>query len=517
MRCPYCSSQKIKVIDKRVSDENTIRRRRECLKCKKRFTTYERTETDLIVIKKKKRRERFDRNKIRTSIIKACEKRPISLRTIEKLTKQIETEVKSLSTPEIRSNIIGDLVIEKLKAIDEVAYVRFASYYKHFQDIESFKRELEKEKLENERMKKLIVEKTIKPAINFIKNIENPKVVIIHHDDSDGCCSGAILALLIKKIYGFFPKMFSTECSSGLTLNVVEEVEKETPDFVILADIPALPVKLLRKLNKKRKILVIDHHPYEKYRNAIYCNPILYKNIYLPTSYLAYKIYKSITGLKDICWIAGTGVLGDNGVKNCVDIFEEIKNSFHKLVDEVDLENMALFENSLLGELAKIVDSAKIVKGKEGAEFVSKVLLKKNHNEILNGRKESKTLLKWYDSTRKEFERLIGDFKKNKKFVGKNIIFYEIKSKYKVKSSIGIRLTKFLDKEILVIGQNNGKYLDLSFRKGKEVKIDLGNFTKEMIKNVPESFGGGHTEAAAARLPKRHLKRFIKNLSSFEI
>jgi transcriptional repressor NrdR len=144
MRCPYCSSEKIRVVDKRASDERTIRRRRECLSCKKRFTTYERVETDLIVIKRDGRRERFDRNKLRTGIIKACEKRPVSLRTIERLTKEIESELRNLSTSEIKSSTIGDLVLKKLRAVDKVAYVRFASYYKHFKNIGEFEKELKR-------------------------------------------------------------------------------------------------------------------------------------------------------------------------------------------------------------------------------------------------------------------------------------------------------------------------------------------------------------------------------------
>jgi len=119
-----------------------IRRRRECLKCKKRFTTYERAVLDLIVIKKGGKRERFDRNKLKTGIMKACEKRPVSLRAIERLVNEIEAELRKLHKVEIKSRIIGDFVMERLKKIDKVAYVRFASYYKHFNNIQTFKKSL---------------------------------------------------------------------------------------------------------------------------------------------------------------------------------------------------------------------------------------------------------------------------------------------------------------------------------------------------------------------------------------
>ena len=143
MYCPYCKSSKTKVVDKRNTEEDrAIRRRRECLKCKKRFTTYERADTDLIIIKGDGRREQFDRNKLKTGIMKACEKRSIGLKTIEKLVNGVEVMLRELHSSEIRSRTIGDIVMQKLKKLDEVAYIRFASYYKHFGDVQSFKKTL---------------------------------------------------------------------------------------------------------------------------------------------------------------------------------------------------------------------------------------------------------------------------------------------------------------------------------------------------------------------------------------
>ncbi|MEM5871662.1 MAG: transcriptional regulator NrdR [Candidatus Aenigmatarchaeota archaeon] len=145
MKCPYCGQNELKVVDKRNSDDKSIWRRRECLKCGKRFTTYERVETvDLIVIKKDGRRERFDRNKLKTGILKACEKRPVTNETIEKIVDEIENELRNQESIEIPSKKIGELVMKKLKKIDQVAYIRFASVYREFKDIESFREELEK-------------------------------------------------------------------------------------------------------------------------------------------------------------------------------------------------------------------------------------------------------------------------------------------------------------------------------------------------------------------------------------
>jgi len=145
MRCPYCGQPDSKVIDSRASDENNaIRRRRECLECQRRFTTYERIEeTPLIVIKKDDRRESFDRQKIRNGLLKACEKRPVSIITIENLIDTVERELRNRMEPEVRSTEIGELVMAELKKLDGVAYVRFASVHREFKDVETLMRELQ--------------------------------------------------------------------------------------------------------------------------------------------------------------------------------------------------------------------------------------------------------------------------------------------------------------------------------------------------------------------------------------
>ncbi|HLC65578.1 MAG TPA: transcriptional regulator NrdR [Candidatus Nanoarchaeia archaeon] len=145
MKCPYCSFSETKVIDSRESlDLNSTRRRRECLKCEKRFTTYEKVESAVFVVKKDGSREQFDRNKVRRGMQKACEKRPISSELIEIAVSQIESQLRSLDTAEIESRVIGDLVMEKLKSLDKVAYIRFASVYREFKDISTFEREIRK-------------------------------------------------------------------------------------------------------------------------------------------------------------------------------------------------------------------------------------------------------------------------------------------------------------------------------------------------------------------------------------
>ncbi|SDN93307.1 transcriptional regulator NrdR [Acetanaerobacterium elongatum] len=144
MRCPFCSYEESKVIDSRPTDEGkSIRRRRECLKCAKRFTTYEVIETlPLIVIKKDRSREPFDRDKIINSFLRACEKRTVSIEMIEKAVNDIEATLQNSLDREVTTEKIGELAMDKLRQIDEVAYVRFASVYRQFGDLTTFMKEL---------------------------------------------------------------------------------------------------------------------------------------------------------------------------------------------------------------------------------------------------------------------------------------------------------------------------------------------------------------------------------------
>ena len=144
MRCPSCLSLDTRVLDKRDSaDATTTRRRRQCAGCGSRFTTYERAEmSTLMVAKRDRRRQEFDREKLRHSIQVACTKRPISSETIERLVEQVEAELRSRDMAEVQSQAIGDLVMQKLRALDEVAYIRFASVYRAFADVSSFEDEL---------------------------------------------------------------------------------------------------------------------------------------------------------------------------------------------------------------------------------------------------------------------------------------------------------------------------------------------------------------------------------------
>ncbi len=146
MKCPYCGYQESKVVDSRHSEDGqSIRRRRECLSCQKRFTTYETVESlPMVVIKRDNSRQSFDRNKVLNGMLRACEKRPVAMADLEVAADEIEQVIQNSLDREVSTTQIGELVMERLKPLDEVAYVRFASVYRQFKDINSFMRELNK-------------------------------------------------------------------------------------------------------------------------------------------------------------------------------------------------------------------------------------------------------------------------------------------------------------------------------------------------------------------------------------
>ena len=144
LKCPYCAYEESKVVDSRsTEDDMSIRRRRECLKCSKRYTTYEKVEDiPILVIKKNSSREYFDKSKIINGLLKACQKRPVSRMQIEAISNNIEKKISNQMLTEVKSDYIGEMIMENLKSIDEVAYVRFASVYRQFKDINTFMEEI---------------------------------------------------------------------------------------------------------------------------------------------------------------------------------------------------------------------------------------------------------------------------------------------------------------------------------------------------------------------------------------
>jgi len=362
----------------------------------------------------------------------------------------------------------------------------------------------------------MLVEETIKPAIGFITKIKpKDKIAIVHGHDNDSICSAAIIYKLVKNLYKIESKLIVSGLNSSVTEDVLASIKKIKPDYVIIVDISDVRVGILTGLRNIAQVMIIDHHVPKGYVKITYVNPRVFdKEIYLPATYLCYKIYEKFLDTEEILWIAGLGTLSDMGLKNCNDLFEKIKSDNKDLVENNENIDEILFDKSLLGKLAKTFDSARVVKGVEGSVIALNALIKlESYHDALEGKSEAKELLEWADITEKEFNRLVKDFDKKKKQI-KRIVLYEVKSKYNMKSPLATYLAKKVTNEVLVIYQNSGKYIDVSFRRGKVCIVNLNQLASNSVKSIPDSNGGGHPVAAGARFPAKYLHRFLRNLKS---
>ncbi len=362
----------------------------------------------------------------------------------------------------------------------------------------------------------MLVEETIKPAIRFIEEIKRTdKVAIIHGHDNDSICSATIIYKLLKNLYKIEPKLIVSGLNSSVTENVLDVIKRTKPEHVIIVDISDVNVSIMTELRNISQVMIIDHHVPKGYVKITYVNPRIFeKKIYLPATYLCYKIYEKFLETDEILWIAGIGTLSDMGLKNCNDLFGNIKLKNKELVNNNENIDEVLFDNSLLGKLAKIFDSARVVNGAEGSVDALNVLTKfDNYQDVLKGKYGAKDLLEWYEISEKEFTRLVKDFDKKKKRI-KKIVLYEVKSKYNMKSPLATYLSRKMTNEVLVIYQKSGKYIDVSFRRGKVCIVDLNQLASNSVKIIPNSNGGGHIQAAGCRFPAKYLGRFLRNLRS---
>jgi len=298
----------------------------------------------------------------------------------------------------------------------------------------------------------------------------------------------------------------------------LKKISREKIKFVIFLDTSDVNQQHLDKIREYAKILIVDHHIPKKYYGINYVNPRLKKSkIYIPTTCLAYSIYES--NKKNMLWLAGVGILSDHGVRNCLHIFEELKRKNPDLIENVKSRNIVfdenvLFDNSMLGMLTKIIDSGRVVKGIDGAKFVIKTLLKTNNYEKLlyGSAKQTETILRWYCISKKEMENLINDFEKRKKKIGR-VLFYEFKSKLKIKSSLAGTLSDKYKDKIIVISQLQRSNYKISMRRGKNLNVNLSKMIKTAISDIPGASGGGHPEAVGGTIPKKYMKFFLKNIA----
>jgi single-stranded DNA-specific DHH superfamily exonuclease len=297
--------------------------------------------------------------------------------------------------------------------------------------------------------------------------------------------------------------------NSHLTDNTIKKLKRLSPDYTIIVDISNISIEKMISIVKFSNVLIIDHHIPKGYTRITYVNPRIYdRESYIPAAYLCYKIYENFYDPKKIAWIGGIGVLGDMGMKNCLDLFQKIKTGYKELVDDLKSDDEILLEKSLLGKLTNIVDSGMVVKDFSGSKFSLNVLIEaEKYNDVIN----NKTLSRYYKLVEAEFKRIGVDFDKNRKIVD-NIIFYEIKSKMKLKSAFSNYLERMFTDKIIVVYQKDGVNFAISIREGKKLKIDLDVLAKESIRDIIGANGGGHPSAAGARVPLGQINKFMDNL-----
>ena len=354
------------------------------------------------------------------------------------------------------------------------------------------------------------IKELISPAVSFIKSFKpKDKIVIVHGYDVDSICSAAILYRLIKNEKNVKPMLQISESNSHLKDATLTKIKKLKPSHTIIVDIANIGVDVITKMRNFSKILIIDHHVPKGYAKITYVNPRMFnREIYLPATYVCYKIYEEFSNPKEIAWIAGVGNLGDMGLKNCPDLFNKIKTEYKELVDDLEQKDEILIEKSLLGKLTQIIDSGMVVKNKTGSIFALKILIDvKKYNDVI----DNKILSGYYKLVQSEFEKIKKDFEKNKKILD-NIVLYEVKSTLKLKSNFASYIERSFDDKVIAIYQKDEDCFSFSLRKGKKMTIDLDNLAKEATRSIENADGGGHPDAAGMRVPIKELKPLVENL-----
>lgn len=361
-----------------------------------------------------------------------------------------------------------------------------------------------------------VVDSVVGPAVKFIGGIgPGDKVVVACGHDNDSICSAAVVYRMVRDVRGAAAEIFCTKDNFALSEEDMEKISAKDPTHVIVVDISHASSDAVVKSLASRKSLFIDHHQPVKMPGVVYCNPREFeRKIYMPVSYIVFKMYERAADPEDVAWIAGVGVLSDHAVSVAGDLFDMIKKTSPRLIGGTNLKEEDLFSYSMIGSVAKVLDSARIVEGRAGAVVAARCLSKaKSYQEIMNASGgDAARLVEWSDAVKKEFKRLVADFNRKRKLIKGNIIFYEIPSKLKIKSSLSGYLVQFYSDNVLIVAQKVGQSFDVSFRRGERCKTDLNKMAKSAIRGIPESDGGGHEAASGARIPVKHLAKFLSQL-----
>ena len=344
----------------------------------------------------------------------------------------------------------------------------------------------------------------IKPAIDFFRSIKGELAIVFGHD-CDSIASASIIYKLSKNLH-LKPKLVV----SRHNFEVDEKTEKTIRKFenVSIVDIGDTPEERINKISNSVNLLLIDHHLPKKYK-CLYVNPRLYNmNIYMPTSYITWLIYKEFFNDDDILWIAAFGTLGDFGAKNNRSIFMKLRKKNLELIGDVEIEDRKLLEKSLIGKITKMVDSCRIFEGIKGVRYVTNLISRsKSYEELLRDDKVNKIYRKFERAFEKEIEKV----NKEKIEIGEFLI-YEIKSRLNLKSSLASYLPKVFPKKIIFVAQKSKEgYYEVSVRRGIKRKVNLAKLVERISKSV-RARGGGHPTAAGMRVEDlRELIEFLKN------
>jgi single-stranded DNA-specific DHH superfamily exonuclease len=344
----------------------------------------------------------------------------------------------------------------------------------------------------------------IEPAIKFFKNINGNLAIAFGHD-CDSIASASIIYKLTKKL-----KLKPKLVVSLHNFEIDEKTEKSLKNFenIVIVDIGDTPEERINKIASFKNLLIIDHHIPKNY-NCYYVNPRLYnKNVYMPTSYIAWLIYKEFFDDNEILWIASFGTLGDFGAKNNKDLFKLLKKKNPELIGDCKIEDRELFEKSLTGKIAKMVDSCRIFEGIEGVKYVTNLIARsKSYEELLKDKKINQI----YQKLERAFKNELKKLEKRKIEIGEFLV-YEIKSKLNLKSSLASYLPKVFPNKIIFVAQKSEEgYYEVSVRRGINRKVNLAKLVEEISRNI-KAKGGGHPTAAGMRVDDlKELIEFLKN------
>jgi single-stranded DNA-specific DHH superfamily exonuclease len=336
-------------------------------------------------------------------------------------------------------------------------------------------------------------------AESFLKKIKPiDEVVIVYHKDVDGLCSAVLLSKLIQKITRKEPVIIPRK-GAGVTIdeNTKREILSFEPSVIITLDLQVdTDYKKVIELQKisKAKLMIIDHHPIVHHfkKPILQINPRLYfKDIYLPTSYLIYKIAELFIPTKNLAWIAALGVIGDRGEKNCKELLEKINKKTKRILYKADL----------------LLSSARSVEKEKSYEFVKNLLKNsKDPKEIVKNKK----LIKLKEIVDKEIKKLIEEFKRKKEKINKDVFFFCFRSKFDVGSALSKYLLDSYPSKTIILAQKKSKEMKIY---AKSYKIDVAKLLKKTLEGI--GIAGGHPVAAGGDADIKNFEKFKRNLKIF--